>query len=388
MTHTKVIYKILLIFTFCIDAARGFSTDGSIEIEEQEYQFPSNLVAAASVIVARPAVQGIKEGEKTAVRALLSGHEQEAVVFAVSNIGNTNLSSQAVSDNFRVCLFIMATYENEVLEYYEQQTDLSQREKRSLSAWGGEVSGPEALCFIVDTLIGDNATVPYKKSPYLMGWRLRYSDHALRLVQRRIEGVRDWSVHRHVGPLVEVKYRDEDLANFKTWWLANKHLLEWSEEKGKFFVDPAKEVGAGTGSIKEIFENRELSRRDKWTLKDWGGKVSDRESFIFIVDALLSEGDVVPLGRESVDGAMRHSDEALAMAQKRIEGTRDWSKHDTIRMKTEIKHRDADMVLFKQWWNENKEFLEWSEKQGKFCINPRREEGPGTLKVQRNRNRE
>ena len=297
-------------------------------------------------------------------------------------------------DQNRMCLTIMGMFNRETYEHYKKivisKNALSGREKTAVVSWGYGVSNPEYFRFVINTLLEDNGVAPdnTKTAELSMGWSLRYCDLILRLAQRRIEGIRNWSVHKHVIPLVKIKHRDVDLVNFKKWWATNKHFIEWSEEKGKFFVDPAKEAGSGAGTIKDIFENRELTRRGKWTLRDWGGKVSDPESFTYIVDALLAEGAVVPSGRETVKGAMRHSDEALAMAQKRIGGTRDWSAHDKITSKVEIAHRDTDLALFKKWWAENKANLKWSEEKKKFYIDPKQEKGAGVLNVKRNRRRE
>ncbi len=362
----------------------------------EELRVPSNLVSVAEVLQSEYRWKNIDAAGKSKVQTMLEGHEQEALHFAFENVfvveGGDNIRGR---DQNRMCLTIMGLFNKNTYEHYKKivtsEKVLSGREKTAVVSWGYGVSNPEYFRFVIDTLLEDDGVAPdnVKTAELSMGEALRYCDLVLGLAQSRIEGLRDWSVYGRVVRLVRINHRDEDLAQFKKWWAENKELLVWSEERGSFFVDPAKEKGIGIQNIKDIIGKNGLDHRERIMLRRWAEKVDDSESFCFIVDTLLAEGATIPYGANSrIKEPLRRCDHALFFAQKRIVGTRDWSVHDKITSKVEIAHRDADLALFKKWWAENKANLKWSEEKKKFQINPKQEKGAGILNVKRNRRRE
>jgi hypothetical protein len=135
-----------------------------------------------------------------------------------------------------------------------------------------------------------------------------------------------------------------------------------------------------------------LSLRERKVLVSWGYWISNPESFCFVIDRFLEDREFIPYKRVSSEGmlgkSLRYCDRALALAQRRIEGTRDWSVHGEVISLEKIRNRDADLVLFKKWWAENKANLKWSEEKKKFYVDPTQEKGTGILNVKRHRNRE
>lgn len=211
-----------------------FFTSQLVASESKEAANDSaNALAAIKAVASMPPIPLWNDEIIKKIREKLSGHETEAVAFAVKNIGSGK--EKAAVD--RACLRIMVVFEAETLALYEEiakkNKGMSPQEKRALERWGQYVKDTKSLIMVINTLI-DDVSAAEDVDAQTIGDPIRFSDIAFNLALDRIEGASVALGDSSIVTLDDIDVRTDRITKFKAWWKINAGKLEWGDVEKRF----------------------------------------------------------------------------------------------------------------------------------------------------------
>jgi hypothetical protein len=124
----------------------------------------------------------------------------------------------------------------------------------------------------------------------------------------------------------------------------------------------------------------ELSLDLQWTALQWARYVKARDAFLWVIDHTIEsnvpqkwppkeEMEKWPVEMDIHGPPYRPCDLAFDLIYDKVDGAQALLGRVPISELDDIAVRDEKLKLCKTWWKQNKDFLEWSDKQNTFIIN-------------------